>query len=71
MTKWFEITAQATKVFVVEVEDGADAKDKAVEFVRGELFGMDVSIVDRDVQELVTERELMQAKALADEICGL
>lgn len=60
-----------TKVFVVEVEDDEDAREKAIDFVMDELSGIDVSIPDNDIRELTTEKDLKEAQLFASEVCSL
>lgn len=70
MSKWYEVTVQAWKVVVVEIEDDTerDPEDEAMEIARDEAFSFCQEIEVVKIEKLDTPERIEQAKRHADEI---
>ena len=70
MSKWYEVTVQAWKVVVVEIEDDTerDPEDEAMEIARDEAFSFCQETEVVKIEKLDTPERIEQAKLHADEI---
>lgn len=73
MSKWFEITVQASKVVVVEIADDSDVdpEDEARSIARSEAFSFCDEVETPGLLLLETPEQIACAKRSADEVYAL
>jgi len=73
MSKWYQVTVQATKVVVVEIADDSDydPEEEAADVAKDEVFLWHRGDVETFVRLLETPAKVKAAKGDADEVCPL
>lgn len=73
MSKWYEVTVQATKVVAVEIADDSerDPEDEAQEIARDEAFSFCDDIETLEIRLLKTAEQIDVVKRHADEVCAI